>query len=275
MPFGRKQQPAAYDPSVEAMLEVATGAIETAIDTMSGTPLADAVSDTLTETMGRATPSAMSNGTFAADASGKILVDPAVLLVLGLGVVLAFSLLVNFIIALYLVFGRKSAPRQAAPSPPQIQYVMGAPPTPSSEPSKAQTIRKNAMVVRTTESENGSFKNGERRSRAMYTSVMTMEEAALLHASRNSEVKAKQPREILEELKAGNARFWTGESMRPDLSLVERRALINGQAPKVMVLGCADSRVPIEIVFDQGLGTCAGSRHPLPLATYRSRYGLR
>ena len=38
------------------------------------------------------------------------------------------------------------------------------------------------------------------------------------------------------------------------MSMVERRELIAGQVPKVMVLGCADSRVPIEIVFDQGIG---------------------
>ncbi|KAJ1621243.1 carbonic anhydrase [Pavlovales sp. CCMP2436] len=65
---------------------------------------------------------------------------------------------------------------------------------------------------------------------------------------------ASTPRETLDELKAGNARFWTGTAEAPNLSLIERTTLIDGQAPKVMVIGCADSRVPIEIVFDQGLG---------------------
>ncbi|KAJ1630187.1 carbonic anhydrase [Pavlovales sp. CCMP2436] len=88
----------------------------------------------------------------------------------------------------------------------------------------------------------------------MYTSVLTMEEARMLQEERNEDVKASTPREVLDELKAGNARFWTGTVDAPNLSLIERRALIDGQAPKVMVIGCADSRVPIEIVFDQGLG---------------------
>jgi hypothetical protein len=88
----------------------------------------------------------------------------------------------------------------------------------------------------------------------MYTTVYTTEEAVQMHKARNAEVKASSPYEILEDLKAGNARFWTGRSEKPDMALVARSALIDGQAPKVMVLGCADSRVPIEIVFDQGLG---------------------
>jgi carbonic anhydrase len=40
----------------------------------------------------------------------------------------------------------------------------------------------------------------------------------------------------------------------PQVSAFERRALIMQQYPSVAILGCSDSRVPIEIVFDQGLG---------------------
>merc|ERR1712226_1692090 len=52
----------------------------------------------------------------------------------------------------------------------------------------------------------------------------------------------------------GNVRFWTGQATRPEKSAFERRALISKQFPSVAVLGCSDSRVPVEIVFDQGLG---------------------
>merc|ERR1712226_465936 len=66
--------------------------------------------------------------------------------------------------------------------------------------------------------------------------------------------KQRQPADVLTELQRGNARFWTGVAHRPEMSPFERRALIMQQWPTTAVLGCADSRVPVEIVFDQGLG---------------------
>lgn len=55
--------------------------------------------------------------------------------------------------------------------------------------------------------------------------------------------------EVLQRLKDGNARFVAGNSTRRDwLDLSE------GQQPFATILGCSDSRVPPEIVFDQGLG---------------------
>ena len=57
----------------------------------------------------------------------------------------------------------------------------------------------------------------------------------------------------LERLRAGNRRFV--EDLRRNQSNRERRnALTTGQEPFAIVLGCSDSRVPAEIVFDQGLG---------------------
>ena len=59
--------------------------------------------------------------------------------------------------------------------------------------------------------------------------------------------------EALERLLEGNRRFASG--MRNADSLSSRRAeLVTGQAPFAIVLGCSDSRVPAELVFDQGLG---------------------
>ncbi len=66
--------------------------------------------------------------------------------------------------------------------------------------------------------------------------------------------KMMKPAEVLTALQKGNARFWTGTSHRPERSAFERRALISKQFPLTAVLGCSDSRVPVEIVFDQGLG---------------------
>lgn len=61
--------------------------------------------------------------------------------------------------------------------------------------------------------------------------------------------------EALQQLRSGNARFVTEMRAGHMLSGRERRGeLADGQAPFAIVLGCSDSRVPAEIVFDQGLG---------------------
>ncbi|WP_096505827.1 carbonic anhydrase [Mycobacteroides stephanolepidis] len=58
----------------------------------------------------------------------------------------------------------------------------------------------------------------------------------------------------LEELKAGNARFADGQMMHPRQSPQRRAELTDRQDPMAIVFSCIDSRVPPEIVFDQGLG---------------------
>ncbi len=62
------------------------------------------------------------------------------------------------------------------------------------------------------------------------------------------------PAEAIRALKEGNSRFFGGQSLRPDLGANERRAQIMGQTPFAVVLACSDSRVPVELVFDQGFG---------------------
>lgn len=61
------------------------------------------------------------------------------------------------------------------------------------------------------------------------------------------------PSQIIEELKRGNERFRTGKMIARDY-LAEKRASAPGQYPAAVVLGCLDSRVPAEIVFDTGIG---------------------
>ncbi len=61
--------------------------------------------------------------------------------------------------------------------------------------------------------------------------------------------------EALDRLRDGNRRFAAGAPSRCTLASPALRAeLVSGQEPFAVVLGCADSRVPAEIVFDQGLG---------------------
>jgi carbonic anhydrase len=61
-------------------------------------------------------------------------------------------------------------------------------------------------------------------------------------------------RDALERLRTGNRRFAEGQQQWSGAATESRAELVDGQAPFAIVLGCSDSRVPTEIVFDQGLG---------------------
>ena len=71
--------------------------------------------------------------------------------------------------------------------------------------------------------------------------------------------KALTPAAALAELKAGNERFVAGKGTPRDY-LGQAAATASGQYPKAIVLGCVDSRVPPEIVFDQGIGDIFAGR---------------
>ncbi|EMF53371.1 carbonic anhydrase [Streptomyces bottropensis] len=60
--------------------------------------------------------------------------------------------------------------------------------------------------------------------------------------------------EALKELSKGNRRWRTLHERHPDEGYAVRKALTTGQEPFALILGCIDSRVPPELVFDQGLG---------------------
>ena len=60
--------------------------------------------------------------------------------------------------------------------------------------------------------------------------------------------------EALIQLQEGNQRFVEGKSTRNTNYTQRRNELVDGQTPFAIILGCSDSRVPTEIVFDQGLG---------------------
>lgn len=61
--------------------------------------------------------------------------------------------------------------------------------------------------------------------------------------------------EALQRLQAGNSRFVAGAQSRDMItSQTRRNEVAMGQEPFAIILGCSDSRVPAEIVFDQGLG---------------------
>lgn len=70
---------------------------------------------------------------------------------------------------------------------------------------------------------------------------------------------ALSPDEALAKLRAGNARFVAGHPQTRNLP-AEVRATAPGQYPFAVILSCLDSRQPIEIVFDQGIGDVFSAR---------------
>ncbi len=66
--------------------------------------------------------------------------------------------------------------------------------------------------------------------------------------------QVSSPAEALARLKEGNNRFATGAATNPNTGADRIAETSKGQGPFAAVLGCADSRVPVERVFDQGIG---------------------
>ncbi len=80
-----------------------------------------------------------------------------------------------------------------------------------------------------------------------------IEQAAVKSILTAEEQANMSPDEIIGRLKKGNENFMTNNLTRRDHSAQRRKATI-GQYPKAIVLSCVDSRVPVEDVFDLGIG---------------------
>lgn len=80
-------------------------------------------------------------------------------------------------------------------------------------------------------------------------SGITMKDVAQLNPP-----SVKSTAEAILALKIGNARFFSGHKLNCDFSAVERRAQILRQTPFAVVLGCSDSRVPTEVIYNQQPG---------------------
>jgi carbonic anhydrase len=93
---------------------------------------------------------------------------------------------------------------------------------------------------------------------------------AFAEADKEPVSNAIPPSEALERLKEGNARYVSGEVEQRDC-YARRLAQVEAQHPIAAVLSCADSRVPPEIIFDQGAGDLFVSRDA---GNVVSNYGL-
>jgi carbonic anhydrase len=97
--------------------------------------------------------------------------------------------------------------------------------------------------------------NGETKTEKP-SSASTLKEAVnpvVSHVMTKEEQTRLTPDAILQEFIAGNKRFQSGTTTVRDHSKQARKSA-PGQFPKAVVLSCVDSRVPVEDVFDQGLG---------------------
>ena len=70
----------------------------------------------------------------------------------------------------------------------------------------------------------------------------------------NTNIENLSAKDAIQKLKDGNKRFVKVKSQHPDESKERRNEMLKGQHPFVVILSCSDSRVPPELIFDQGLG---------------------
>ena len=96
---------------------------------------------------------------------------------------------------------------------------------------------------------------GKRKPRLFATALagILLSCAALAVAGEHGAPDGVAPETARSLLKEGNRRYATS-AVKPRRYRAERPELTKGQAPYAMVLACADSRVPPEIVFDESLG---------------------
>ena len=78
--------------------------------------------------------------------------------------------------------------------------------------------------------------------------------AMIIMAAASEEAGSITPEHALQQLMDGNLRYAEGNASHPHQSLERRAELVSGQHPFAVILGCSDSRVAPELIFDQGLG---------------------
>jgi len=86
------------------------------------------------------------------------------------------------------------------------------------------------------------------------TAAANVAEPQLIAADPHALKSNLTPEQALKKLMEGNQRFVENKKINPDQDSIRVKEIAQGQAPFAAILGCADSRVPSEIIFDQGLG---------------------
>lgn len=92
--------------------------------------------------------------------------------------------------------------------------------------------------------------NSEQENKVVTDSVKWKKE----HYVINRDSAYANPRIAIQKLIGGNRRFVEGKSIKPRQNLETLKKLELGQHPFATIVGCSDSRVPNELIFDQGFG---------------------
>ncbi len=121
-------------------------------------------------------------------------------------------------------------------------------PASSAMPMSSSTVTNGGMTVHVQGTNGFNWYLGSSTNGILMSTVQTKESQA-----------AMTPSQALAQLRNGNARFVAGKPILRN-PLAEVRATANGQYPFAVVLSCLDSRQPIEIVLDQGIGDIFSAR---------------
>ena len=96
--------------------------------------------------------------------------------------------------------------------------------------------------------------NKKKKSKSNTTEVIDSAKWKKEHYVIDRDSAYADPRIALKKLMGGNKRFIEGKSIKPRQNTDMIKKLENGQEPFATIVGCSDSRVPNEMIFDQGLG---------------------
>ncbi len=106
------------------------------------------------------------------------------------------------------------------------------------------------LAVSACGNSNGSGQNGGEAAAASTQTSGTASNAE----KAGGEAALLSPEQAVQKLKDGNGRFVSEDYAREDIGSIRRQELTAGQHPFAVIVACSDSRVPPELVFDQGLG---------------------
>ena len=87
-----------------------------------------------------------------------------------------------------------------------------------------------------------------------FLAIALMLSVLAIMASASEEKSGITGEQALQKLMEGNARYASGNTSHPDQSMERRYELVAGQHPFAVIVGCSDSRIAPELIFDQGLG---------------------